>query len=337
MKKFLSLSLVLILVLSLGLVAFADEPVFDDEGEYETNCFPWWPPCDPDDPEEPIEGDMSCITIKKEVEVSQCAVSPKEDFKFKITRLGDAPSLGINTFTISLAAGETEGSYCIPLPTFETVGLHKYRIEEIAGNTAGMEYDGRKLILSVYSIYDEDDNLIRYASLREEVQCGEGEKTDLFINKFNSGNLEVKKSVRGNFGDRTKTFTVKVRFTLPQGKKMNNVKVKFDGSVINLNFNPQGVAEHSFDIKHNQEFLFENLPKGMSWYVSEIVKHDHIDSYENRSGSISKLMWDKQKALVINTRTTTVDTGINLDSAPYIMILAGAFLGLGAFTRKKKY
>ena len=40
---------------------------------------------------------------------------------------------------------------------------------------------------------------------------------------------------------------------------------------------------------------------------------------------------------IVNNKTTSVDTGIALDSAPYFVILAVAMFGMVALVSKKRY
>jgi hypothetical protein len=117
MKKLLALVLVLTLVLGMGVGVFAED-------------------------------DWAEVPITKNL-TSQ-GTNPAETFKFTVGAgtydgpIADvtAPAFDPDEFSIALAQGALSGSANITLPDFDHVGVYEYEVKEVAGNTAGMDYDG---------------------------------------------------------------------------------------------------------------------------------------------------------------------------------------------------
>lgn len=342
MKKFLSLTLVLVLILSLGLVAFADdeapEITTDDGEELEMgiNCCP--PGCGDPDPDPDPE--VTCVEIKKTIDTPNASLFLEEKFKFTIEKIGNIPSFNSNHFYITVAAGETEGTVCLDLPDYDVPGEYQYRIREVRGDTQGMDYDTNVYVLNVYYVYDDDGNLVKYAALVKVDRCGKYiGKAPGFINKLKTNDLKVEKVVTGNVGNRNIDFEIKVTFkdSRYMNKTIEDVVIEDSlgsGIETDLVFNGNGWASLTLSIKDGQVYTFKNLPYEMKWEVVETENHDHEVSYKNKTGKIGSCT---SKSTITNHKNIKINTGINLDTAPYIMIMAGALLGLGAFTRKKKY
>ena len=64
---------------------------------------------------------------------------------------------------------------------------------------------------------------------------------------------------------------------------------------------------------------------------------DYKVEYTNGSGTITVAGEAPQLVTVTNTKETTVETGIVLDSMPYVLILTAAVIGMAALMGKKRY
>ncbi len=60
---------------------------------------------------------------------------------------------------------------------------------------------------------------------------------------------------------------------------------------------------------------------------------DYEPSYNKQDGTIGAA---SDAVPITNTKGTTVDTGVVLDSLPYILLIAVAMVGVVAFTAKKR-
>lgn len=89
--------------------------------------------------------------------------------------------------------------------------------------------------------------------------------------------------------------------------------------------------------KHGGTIKITNLPDGMGYSVKEKGevngKLDEYDvTYENAEGTMDK----NQSVVVTNHKSADVPTGITLDNMPYIILMAVALVGLGAFALRKR-
>ena len=332
MKKILSLALALVLVLSMSTVAFAAE------GEENTYT------------------DMSTVTLTKEYELTNAGTtSPAETFTFSTltcTNVTDAAD-GVTTATapvptianVSYTAGEAGGNNAkknitITLPTYTSVGIYTYTFTETDGGTAGVTYRSAPITLVVTVI--EQNGKVRVAAVHTE---GEGEaKSGEFNNEYSAGSLSVKKTVTGIMGDKEKEFTVKVTFTAPEGDFVREAITYIDGGetkTIAAGEGWTGSKEVEISLKHDETVTFTNIPYGVTYTV---VENDYTGKDNGGYDEASYNFNDENKKIdslsdnvtITNNKGGMVDTGINMDSMPYILMLAVVFMGLFVFFYKKR-
>jgi len=119
---------------------------------------------------------------------------------------------------VNLAKGETTGDITITIPAaYPAVGVYHYDVTEkiytdktkttegVAGTTAATNL---KLTITVIQDQTDGSKKIAGVALRQSEI-----KTDEIENLFESGALDITKTVTGNMGDRTKPFTFTVTFT----------------------------------------------------------------------------------------------------------------------------
>lgn len=332
MKKILSLALALVLVLSMSTVAFAT------------------------DGEETTYTDMSTVTLTKEYEVTNDGTtSPAETFAFSAltcTNVTDAAN-GVTTdnapvptiANVSYDAGEAGGknarkNITIDLPTYTSVGIYTYTFTETDGGTAGVTYRSEPITLVVTVI--EQGGKVRVAAVHTE---GDGAtKSGEFNNVYSAGSLSVKKTVTGIMGDQQKEFTVKVTFTAPEGDSVREAITYVDGTETNTiaaGDGWTGSKEVYITLKHNETVTFNNIPYGVTYTV---VENDYTDKENGGYDAASYKFDDSNKKIdsasesvtITNNKGGNIDTGINMDSMPYILMLAVVFMGLFVFFSKKR-
>ena len=332
MKKILSLALALVLVLSMGTVAFAAEG------------------------EETTYTDMSTVTLTKEYKLTNTGTtSPAETFAFSAltcTNVTDAAD-GVTTAnapvptiaSVSYTAGEAGGenakkNITITLPTYTSVGIYTYTFTETDGGTAGVTYRSDAITLVVTVI--EQDGKVRVAAVHTE---GEGEaKSGEFNNEYSAGSLSVKKTVTGIMGDQQKEFTVKVTFTAPEGDTVREAITYVDGTetkTIAAGEGWTGSKEVEITLKHDETVTFTNIPYGVTYTV---VENDYTSEADGGYDAASYNFDDNNKKIdtasenvtITNNKDGNIDTGINMDSMPYILLLAVACMGLFVFISKKR-
>lgn len=313
MKKLLALVLVLTLVLGMGVGVFAED--YDDE---------------------------RFVTIKKEITLGNSGtVHPAETFSFTVGTgtydgpIADvtAPAFDPDTFTIGVEKDGKLGSTDINLPVFSAIGEYTYPVTENAGDTAGFVYDNATYYLKVTVLNDGDDGFIRVLTLVD----GKDVKTDAFENKFNAGSLVINKEIKGNFAVYDDEFEVTVVLSHSDGLNIKEGPIEVEDSVddedASVTKNSDGTVTVTFKVTNDSNVKIKNIPYGVSYAVSE-----DSGSYEQeilgKQGTISAAT---QTVGITNTLNTKIETGINLDNLPYILILGVATLGLVGFTMRKRF
>ena len=321
MKKLLSLALALIMVLTLSVAVAAQE-----------------------------HSDMETVTISVTYNATNSGtVSPAETFAFTIakTSVTDAadgvttgnmpvPAVGNVEFAEGDAgnAGSMTKDVTITLPEYTSVGVYTYTITPTTRTTAGVTYWAKTIKLVVTVI--EQNGKIRVAAVHTE---GEGEeKSDDISYTYSAGSLSVTKNVTGNLGDQTKDFNVTVTFTAPEAGVVNStISYIVDGETKTIA--PAEWEENTASVQialhHEETVTFTNIPYGVTYHVAEdsYEAEDYKTSYNKQDGTIGAA---SDAVTITNTKGTTVDTGIALDSLPYVLLIAVAVVGVVAFTAKKR-
>lgn len=309
MNKFLSVLCALVLVFSLSSIAYADA------------C-------------PPPEGET--ITITKDYQATnKNTTSPAETFNFTIEKqaVTDAaegvtvdnmpvPTIG----AVSYASGEAGSAQAqkqlsLTLPEYPSIGIYTYLIHEITGNSAGVAYRSDPILLRI-TVVQEAAGLTAIAAVHTE-SSGD-KKSDTFINTYAAGSLSITKNVTGNLGDLNKEFVVTVTFYAPQGKSVNEAITYTNGSTTS-SILPGWVESTSIDIplKHGDTLTFQNIPYGVAYNISE--KDYTSEGYEAPQYDFSDpntvIDSELDTVSIINNKNINVDTGIHLDSVPYLILL----------------
>lgn len=279
-----------------------------------------------------------------------------------------------NNMTISIPSGQENGitvndtdgtgTLKVKLPSYTRVGTYIYKIHEDKGNTAGMTYDEAQRWLVVHVINNMNGD--NYGTgLTCKVGMFTSDPTNLsgddlravksggFTNTYENGKFTVEKKVKGNMADRDKVFNFRVTFT---GIDHMTGKIKANGTEITLTD-----GTYDFTLKHDQSCEFTNIPFGVTATVNELhvdengnktviantagAKNDVYDvTYvDNQSVTIGTIKVDDEvvdntnlTAHITNTSTENVDTGVILDNAPYILMLAVVAGGAMTLVIKKR-
>lgn len=321
MKKLLSLALALIMVLTLSVAVAAAEHT-----------------------------DMETVTISVTYNATnEGTTSPAEEFAFAIanTSVTDAasgvtkenmptPTVGSVTYAAGEAgnAGTMTKNVTITLPEYTSVGIYTYTITPPHGTNAGVTYWAKPIKLVVTVI--EQNGKMRVAAVHTEDE--QEQKSDDITYTYSAGSLSVTKNVTGNLGDRAKEFNVWVTFTAPEAGVVNStISYVVDGETETIAPVWDGnTASVQIALHHEETVTFTNIPYGVTYNVEEdSYKNDGYDTTysDNKTGTIGKAA---DTVTITNTKGTDVDTGIVLDSLPYILLIAVALVGVVAFTAKKR-
>lgn len=318
LKKAFAFTLVLMLLIGINVPAFAA----DAEGDN--------PPTD-----NPIYTDMTSITIRKDYKLIGAGSSPAETFTLEQSGGGrvidgdaqSAPALGAITgasFEEGAAADPAaSGTITVTLPQYDSVGIYEYTLIEKAGTTAGVAYYGDAIKL-VVTVINGDDGKLRVAAVHTESEGAD--KSDTFENTYSAGTLKISKTVTGNMGDKNKYFEFTVLLSGRSGMTYPETFAVSGGSYAQ---NPKTIKlskQTTFMLKHGDTISIANLPYDVDYMVIEMAADGYTTTSTNETGRISAA---EQTAAFTNVKNSAVDTGVMLDSLPYVLILA-AVLGVAA-------
>ena len=268
------------------------------------------------------------------------------------------------------------GNIAISLPTYSKVGEYVYTITESEGNVAGVNYSTATYKMHVYVVNSDADNTqgsVLQCKVRfDKVTTGEnGETTDKKIssieNTYDAGTLTVTKKVTGSMGDRDQAFSFDVTFTAPTGKILKSevtvggtaeavtaeTGCTYAGGKITFAENAT-TATVSFTLTDSDSIVFTNVPNGVTYTVSEAKFGDYTTKVgldnaaatsvavndDNKIVSSGTFSVSAQKSALsvnyINNNGALVDTGVILDNAPYIALLAIVAIGGVALMLNKR-
>ena len=304
----------------------------------------------------PVEGK---VQFTKEYNLIGEGSSPAETFNFTIENAGvtDAsekvnvknmptPTAGSVSYTKEDGAtiDGNKKTVDVTLPTYESVGVYTYTIKETAGTTAGVDYDTDSVTMKVTVVNGEALGTFKVESVsfaKNENKLANDEAA--FNNTYTANKLEVSKQVTGNLGDKSKYFDFTITLT---GKNEKTAYDKNGYTVLGGSYdeNPTSIKvgeTKTFKLKHDDTITIENLPKDVTYTVEEtaIPKYTTTVNGTNGNRAEGKTVSNKVTQTFVNNKDGDIDTGINLTTLPYILVIAGVIVIAGAafITRRRKY
>lgn len=242
---------------------------------------------------------------------------------------------------------------------YNKVGKYAYTITENDTKIPGITKDPKTINMIVSVVNKQKENLSDDTGYGYYVALRDGESSDKttgkFTNTYNAYDLEVKKTVQGDFGDLREEFTFTV--TLNKNKDYDDnyaaVTVTSDNSNNNGTLN---VGESkTITLKHGQKAIFTNLPKDVTYTVTEngsawsttesgkatkdqytVTLDDGILTGEKAPEATGAISTGKASVGFINTHEGRPDMGVVLDNAPYIALLAIVAIGGVALMLNKR-
>ena len=211
-------------------------------------------------------------------------------------------------------------------------GIYYYTVTETPSNTAGVDYAADPMIMVITAGYaddGEDSTLSYWVGLHDSKEFNNKNKP--FENTYTAGSLKVTKKVTGSLGNKDKKFNIDVTFTAPAGKTVkstityvNNGEKSIAPAAWTLNTTTnQYEATVTVELAHKGFVQFNNIPKDVTYIVKEqdYSREEYTATYEDsKSGTIAN---DVKSTTITNQRgDDTIDTGVILDNAPYMLMLA---------------
>lgn len=256
----------------------------------------------------------------------------------QITGLAETLKFKIKlTYPIPTAAQEVE----VPLSAFtpNTDGTYSYTISGLSPNTAytveeiGAEIDGMSLTKTVTG--SESGTV----SKGQTVIVG-------YTNAYTMANTSVtiNKIVDGNVGVLGQEFP----FTVTVDKKMTAGTYEAKGGSVAYTVADDGEGSKiTFKLAHGQKVVLQDVPIGAKLVVTEsgnvdyqvsvgntILKNQNVNS--DASYTVDSVTKDMNAITFTNTKEVTIETGVSLETLPYILILAVVAVGAVVMIRKRR-
>ena len=275
------------------------------------------------------------------------------------TNKTDAPATAILPAEIKLTVTEDEdGVFEVPFEVTapEEYGTYIYKITEVKGSNENVEYDVDPLYVGV--LYTADGltvSLVNYTAAvttdlevsdRTADASGDGKK-DQFVNTYDVGTVEITKTITGNAANMEDRFVVVVKFTASEN--LDGLVMTWHSSLedegikhpVNIDALVAGkTATFNVEIGHGESIFFDMIPAGVQVQVEEIkqVGKDDLNYYvvSYDVDTVTATSSGSQTINITNTKETAIPTGVELDSIPYIVLMAVAVLGAVAFIVKRR-
>lgn len=274
-----------------------------------------------------------------------------------------APETAVLPATITLNVTEDEdGVFDVPFTVTAPAeyGTYIYKITEDTTNAnRNVNYDEEALFIGVLYTATEltvtlvnDPNATATTDFVVEDRVSDANKNgknDQFENEYRVGSFEVTKVITGNAANLNDRFVVEVTFTsevnldnLAMTWSLQNDENGTENPISTITSLKAGVpATMNIEIGHNEKIFFDMVPVGVKVSVEEtkqVGKGDlnfYTATYEGNDITIAA-DGSSQTITITNTKETEIPTGVQLDSIPYIVLLAVAVLGVVGFVVKRR-
>ena len=252
----------------------------------------------------------------------------QETFRFELTaQEAGSPMPEGSAENAATVAVTGAGAFSFGEMRFTVPGTYTYTVRELPGDALGYTYDGSVYAVTV-EITDVDGALA--AQVRYEKGEEAGERA-LFVNRYETGDLTVAKTVKGDGADRNRAFAFEVTLFDANGAPLAGTYpcTRADGSAAGAMEN----GRMTFNLAHGQSLTIHDLPVGATYRVVETEHRGYTPSCASSEGSIVS---GEAHVDYINTRNQSTDipkTGYGEDLGRYALLavcLATALLaGIG--------
>ena len=153
--------------------------------------------------------------------------------------------------------------------------------------------------------------------------------------KKSTTSASIQKNVSGNFGDVQRGFTFKVKVVDENGASVDVAGMPYDGTD----------GYYRFTLKHGETQTLNNLPIGNKLYFHEenagnytqTVNQGDTSITTNGNGDYVVTISEEMAPIMFNNKyDVTPDTGVVLDSLPYIVILVIVLVGVVLMVRRRR-
>lgn len=369
MKKILSTLLALVLVLSLATVAFADE--VETSNEWNGNYEPVAAGTTFDQIKKTYNVEGS-VNVSETLSFTSTPVKTNPDY---VTDANDQAASTVANLTVAdlvVTDSKNPGMIQVTLPALTKAGKYEWIIKENEGVTPGVTYSKDEVHVIVLVEYDNENHVLKIANANSYIlgteQSGEDGKTeivkkDTFANTFKSGSFTVAKDVIGNMANEKDEFEISVTLTSEHqlGTNFSLAGTTVTPSQWTPNYKEGTTAVENYTYTSTLDYsksdgakTFSDIPVGVKVTVVENEAAEKMNGYTKKgiysggytvSGttvtgdeftSLTVEDATNAKITVVNENSTSIITGVALDSMPYFVILSVACVGMFLLLTKKR-
>lgn len=367
MKKLTSAILVLALVLSLGITAFADAVTSGTAAGEITSA------------KVGMDEDPN-MSFQVEYQNTAGNLLGEKEFpygdKLKFNVVSDPDNPDLTTFSIpEYTVKENPCSVKIPIPTNYTMaGKYNYTITQVGGTAFGAVYDTSTAIKVQVLVENNTNNEIEAGNPTllktvtfSQLNSDQNKKVNSLVNKYDATDssatkFTLQKKIAGNLAVK-QDYSVTVTLEKPSDDGLKVLTPVVIGGSDEKTWGDNATLEFTVDLNPSESATsITGVPVGVTYTVKE------SDSYaeENKANPLpndptkgytityalngedkqaanpanEKIEQGKHEAVVItntkNDASIAPDTGVYLEAMPYIILLAVAAVGLVLFVVKRR-
>lgn len=318
------------------------------------------------------EQQEATVSVYKNLQVAEGVTIPDTSFEFEITPVtSDAPNAAVNAIVYTsadtpvankvngVAVYEIEKQSPIHFDAFPHAGVFEYTVKEKLGSCPGMEYSTEEYVLRVYVANNKEgqNGGVYVQSITAENSRREKQDKLVFTNTYRKeAGLKISKQTNGALADQTKKFDFTIQFT----KSATSDAAEFTGTI---NGTPQTFKVGQpvkFQLAHGQELVFDALPVGTRYIVTEVgsadgytpkvtvvengVKltdkqgADDADLNSSAENSVGNLVGENTNEVAfVNEYHETPITGVILNNMPFIILTGAAVLAFALLALLKRH
>jgi len=370
MKKILASVLTAAMMLSMGTAVLADDPTGEGSGT-NTESADIITKDNQD-----LSGVINKDTKFTKAYLINNGTAPAEDFEFEatfkyfknnegtVTTTTKQPTVTLGKASFESKTENTkeytaDATVSISNYTDAEIGVYVYEITEKvpAPKTAGVNYTATPVYLVLTILRDEESKNNYVAAIHYTEDITTSDKIGSTQNTYDAGKLTVTKEIEGNMADMNKKFKFTVTLTAAEGTTIEDniplVDISLAGTAKDYNGDENipegdqnslsysvedGVYTYEFYLGDGQSFVIDNLPASIIYTVAEEKENYTSDGgvFSDTAESKTIAANDEDTVTFTNTLTSEVDTGISVDSIPYIAMLGVVAIGGTGFIVSKK-
>lgn len=269
---------------------------------------------------------------------------------------GDA-QISIDSATVA----DGTGTFTVHLGNIKVPGIYTYGLTENAVNEAGVKQNDKHYTLTIYALNDSTasgTNKIGEYKFRLDEVNGQ-RKLGEVENSYYAGAVDITKVVEGDFANREQEFNFEV--TLESALPVTS-EVTIAGEKVTFTLNTttnKYVATADIKLKDGETKGIQNLPYGVTYTVKEfttdasgnktyaVKDNDELTvngqkytvDFDNETGAFAYTTDEtgtREVTITNDAGDGEIDTGVILDNAPYMLMLAVVAGGAMMLVIKKR-